>query len=44
MEDEGGYSEEDYPSSMPENAPKKKPKSEDLIIEAKNFFNSTKKI
>jgi replicative DNA helicase Mcm len=42
MEDEGGYSEEDYPSSMPENAPKKKPKSEDLIIEAKNFFNFNK--
>lgn len=42
MEDEGGYSEEDYLSNMPENAPKKKPKSEDLIIEAKNFFNFNK--
>jgi replicative DNA helicase Mcm len=42
MVDEGGYSEEDYPSEMPENAPKKKPKSEDLITEAKSFFNFNK--
>ncbi|HPD81560.1 MAG TPA: minichromosome maintenance protein MCM [Candidatus Pacearchaeota archaeon] len=42
MENEEGYSEEDYSSSMLENAPKKKPKSEDLIIEAKNFFNFNK--
>jgi replicative DNA helicase Mcm len=42
MENEEGYSEEDYSSSMMENASKKKPKSEDLIIEAKNFFNFNK--
>ncbi|MFH1503471.1 MAG: minichromosome maintenance protein MCM [Candidatus Diapherotrites archaeon] len=42
MEEESGYSEEDYPANMPESISKKKPKSEDLIIEAKNFFNFNK--
>jgi replicative DNA helicase Mcm len=40
--EEGEYSEENYPSEMPESAPKKKPKSEDLITEAKSFFNFNK--
>jgi replicative DNA helicase Mcm len=43
---EGEYSgnnpEEEYPINTPESESKKKPKSEELIIEAKNFFNFNK--
>jgi len=43
MEDGSNYSEEDYSAANnPEEGQKKKPKSEELIIEAKNFFNANK--
>ena len=42
MDEESEYSEENYPTNLPESGSKKKPKSEDLIIEAKNFFNFNK--
>ena len=42
MDEESEYSEENYPTNLPESGGKKKPKSEDLIIEAKNFFNFNK--
>ena len=41
MED-GEFSEEAYSMNISETEGKKKPKSEDLIIEAKNFFNFNK--
>ena len=43
MGDGTNYSEEDYSAaSNPEEGQKKRPKSEELIIEAKNFFNVNK--
>jgi replicative DNA helicase Mcm len=40
--EEGGNLEEEYPMNASESDSKKKPKSEELIIEAKNFFNFNK--
>jgi replicative DNA helicase Mcm len=40
--EEGGNLEEEYPMTASEGDSKKKPKSEELIIEAKNFFNFNK--
>ena len=43
MAEEGSSLEEEYPMSVSEGeSSKKKLKSEDLIIEAKNFFNFNK--
>ncbi len=42
MEDSNNYPEEESAMTISEGDSKKKPKSEDLIIEAKNFFNFNK--
>jgi replicative DNA helicase Mcm len=42
MEGEGNYPEEESSMRSSESESKKKPKSEELIIEAKNFFNFNK--